>query len=107
MSNTTDLDILFLAQFRRHATGDPIIKKVASLSNFCEEKSGGDTWTPQVYGNYSGLLKLNDFNEMSAPAARTQLLNLTNVASSLCRTQVRVFQFVDFSLGFCIALGLV
>ena len=30
------------------------------------------------------LLKLNDFNEMSVPAARTQLLKLTNVASSLC-----------------------
>ena len=34
--------------------------------------------------NYSELLKLNDFNEMSVPAARTQLLKLTNVASSLC-----------------------
>ena len=33
---------------------------------------------------YSELLKLNDFNEMSVPAARTQLLKLTNVASSLC-----------------------
>ena len=33
---------------------------------------------------YSEVLKLNDFNEMSVPAARTQLLKLTNVASSLC-----------------------
>ena len=33
---------------------------------------------------YSELLKLNDFNEMSVPAARTQLLKLTDVASSLC-----------------------
>ena len=35
-------------------------------------------------GEYTELLKLNDFNEMSVPAARTQLLKLTNVASSLC-----------------------
>ena len=33
---------------------------------------------------YSELLKLNDFNEMSVPAARTQVLKLTNVASSSC-----------------------
>ena len=36
------------------------------------------------HNSYSELLKLNDFNEMSVPAARTQLLKLTNVASSLC-----------------------
>ena len=35
---------------------------------------------------YSELLKLNDFNEMSVPAARTQLLKLTNVASSFWST---------------------
>ena len=38
----------------------------------------------QLKNKYSELLKLNDFNEMSVPAARTQLLKLTNVASSLC-----------------------
>ena len=37
-----------------------------------------------ISNDYSELLKLNDFNEMSVPAARTQLLKLTNVASSLC-----------------------
>ena len=44
----------------------------------------GITW-------YSELLKLNDFNEMSVPAARTQLLKLTNVASSLCLASYIVF----------------
>ena len=34
--------------------------------------------------NYTELLKLNDFSEMSVPAALTQLRELTNVASSLC-----------------------
>ena len=55
---------------------------------------------------YSELLKLNDFNEMSVPAARTQLLKLTDVASSLCLENY-FLQFVDFSPGFCIALDLV
>ena len=33
---------------------------------------------------YTERLKLNDFSEMSVPAALTQLRKLTNVASSLC-----------------------
>ena len=33
---------------------------------------------------YPAWVKLNDFNEMTVPAALTQLLKLTNVGSSLC-----------------------
>jgi hypothetical protein len=36
-----------------------------------------------IKNKYSELLKLNDFNEISVLVARTQLLRLTNVASSL------------------------
>ena len=51
------------------------------------------------------MLKLNDFIEMNVPAVRMQLLNLTNVASSLCLASL-CFSVCCIFIGFLHCLGL-